>query len=101
MDKTILYVGLNDKKARVQLIETTRALNLIESVCFEYTNGATISTGRGIYKNGKNRVIENTIIIELLDCNIKSVYRICRILKKRLNQQEIAIQQYIVDGALL
>lgn len=101
MNKIILYVGLNDKKARVQLIDTSRALNLIESVCFKYTNGATISTGRGIYKNGKNRVIENTIIIELLNCNIKSVYRICRILRKRLNQESIAMQEYTVNGALL
>ena len=96
-DETALYrlfVGLNDQKEHVQLIDTDIAMSLVTDYLYEHFEGATVSEGYGIYKHEDgSRVKEKTIIIELFYVSENDVSLLVKHLKKVLNQESISVMR--------
>lgn len=102
MNKFILYLGLNDKDKKIQLINTIEAFKICNNILMCYTNGATIFEANGIYKHDNGEfTIEKTLRIELLFVDKKTVVSIVNDLKKAFNQESIAVQEQKIDSELL
>lgn len=102
MEKFTLYLGLNDKDKKVQLISTLEAYKICNNILLSYTDGATIFEASGIYKHENGEfTIEKTLRIELLFVNMAVVKNIVKELKKAFNQESIAVQQDIVHSELM
>lgn len=102
MEKYTLYVGLNDKDKKVQLISTLEAYKICNNILLQYTDGATIFEANGIYKHEDGDfTIEKTLRIELLLTTKTIVDKIVADLKKALNQEAIVIQRQMIDSYLL
>lgn len=101
MDKYTLYLGLNDKDTKTQLVSTLEAYKVVTNVLKTYTDGATIYEARGIYKHDDGTfTTENTLRIELLFVERETVKTIVDILKQVLNQESIAVQHEVVESEL-
>jgi uncharacterized lipoprotein YmbA len=101
MDKFTLYLGLNDKDTKTQLVSTLEAYKVINNVLLQYVDGATIFEARGIYKHDDGTfTTENTFRIELLFVETETVKEIVKVLKAMLNQESIAVQHEIVESEL-
>ena len=92
--KYILYVGLNDKDTKKQLITTNNAKKIIQHELFKNgIQGYTIYKGDGLYKHESGAItIEKTFIIELIYIDDKIVNQVIEQLKKVLNQESILKQ---------
>lgn len=102
MEKYTLYLGLNDKDKKQQLISTVEAYKICNNILLHYTNGATVFEANGIYKHDDGTfTIEKTLRIELLFVNQNTIDKIVNDLKQAFNQESIAIQRQVVDSYLL
>lgn len=94
MKKTIVYLGLNDKDERRQLISTGDALEQVARVFSDYVDGATISEAKGVYTHEDGgRVIETTLRVELFQAIDGHILEACGILKQVFNQESLAIEE--------
>lgn len=101
MTKYTLYMGLNDKDAKIQLINTVEAYKIVTNLLTSYTDGATIFDANGIYKHDDGTVVvEKTLRIELLFVEVETVRIIVDTLKKLFNQESIAVQHEVVESEL-
>lgn len=101
MNKFTLYLGLNDKDKKVQLINTLEAYKICNNILMHYTDGATIFEASGIYKHDNGEfTIEKTLRIELLFVDKKTVLNIVDDLKKAFNQESIAVQEQKISSEL-
>lgn len=102
MEKFTLYLGLNDKDKKAQLINTVEAYKICNNILLHYTDGATIFEANGIYKHDDGQyTIEKTLRIELLFIEEKDVKEIVKSLKQAFNQETIAIQKQMINSYLL
>lgn len=102
MEKFTLYVGLNDKDKKVQIINTLEAYKIVNNIVMKYTEGATIYEANGIYKhNDGTIVIEKTLRIELMFIDREIVNKIIDILKRVLNQESIVLQIEKINSELV
>lgn len=102
MEKYTLYLGLNDKDKKVQLISTLEAYKICNNILLSYTDGATIFEANGVYRHRDGTfTIEKTLRIELLLTPKKIIDKIVADLKRAFNQETIAIQLQKVDSYLL
>lgn len=94
-----LFLGLNDKKTKTQLISTLEAYKILMNML----NGATITEATGFYKHNDGTVIiEKSLKIEILDFDNKfNVVQNCETLKNLFNQESIAVQTEIIDSQLI
>lgn len=94
MKKYTLYVGLNDKETKKQMISTKKAIAVAEKTCLEHTDGCTISAAKGIYKHDDGTFVrENTLRIELLFVSKNVVRVLINNLKVLLNQEAIVLHE--------
>ncbi len=101
MTKYTLYMGLNDKDAKIQLINTVEAYKIVTNLLTSYTDGATIFDANGIYKHDDGTiVVEKTLRIELLFVEVETVKIIVDTLKKLFNQESIVVQHEVVESEL-
>lgn len=99
MNKTTLYIGLNDKKLKRQIIDTVEATKIVYSIILDCSDGGTIYNATGIYKHDDGTVIiENTLRVELFDIDPAIVERIIYRAKIALNQESIIKQTEIVTS---
>lgn len=101
--KYSFYIGLNDKDSKVQIIETLTASNIVNRVFIENgVDGATITSGKGIYKHENGEiVIEETLIVQVYEFDsIINVRQICNELKNLLNQESIAVEKRETNSEL-
>lgn len=101
--KYSFYIGLNDKDTKIQVIETLTASNIINHIFIDNNaDGATITSGKGIYKHDNGEiVIEETIIVQVYEFdNPINVQKICDQLKKVLNQESIAVEKQETNSRL-
>ena len=104
-NKLTFFVGLNDKDSHIQTIPTLEASRIVERIFLAHNcDGATISSGRGIYRheNG-DMVVEETLIVQVFEfegCEAVNVRGICDDLKVALNQESIAVERRQTDSAL-
>lgn len=102
MKKFTLYVGLNDKDKKVQLISTVEAYKITNNILLHYTDGATIFEASGIYKHEDGTfTIEKTLRIELLFITEETVDEIVKDLKQAFNQESIVVQKELVNSYLM
>ena len=102
MNKFTLYLGLNDKDKKTQLISTIEAYKICNNILLTYTDGATIFEANGIYKHDDGTfTIEKTLRIELLFITDDIVNKIVTDLKKAFNQEAIAVQKEVVNSYLM
>lgn len=99
MKKITLFVGLNDKKTKLQNISTLEAYKIL----FNYFNGATITEATGFYKHDDGTlIIEKSLKIELLDFdNNLNLDIIVRDLKRMFNQESVAVELDNVNSFLM
>jgi len=90
-----LYVGLNDKDTKQQELSNLEAKVGISAILFRYCpNGFTLQECQSIYKHDDGTVVcENTIKVILLDYNMSMIYEIIEDLKRKLNQECIAVER--------
>ena len=99
MEKTTLYVGLNDKDTKVQKIDTQEANKITMNIITSYTDGATIYNATGIYKHEDGTIVlENTLKIELYEVSDEALTAIIDTLKRTLNQESIIKQTEVVNS---
>lgn len=78
-------------------------MHVIENVFVAHNvDGATISSGRGVYKHENGDIVtENTIIVQVYDfggdCPVAAI---CADLKNVLNQESIAVERVQTDSQL-
>ena len=78
-EKITLYIGLFDKYTKKQEVDTKQAFNIVNNILLQYTEGATIYMGDGIYKHiDKTTVIEKNIIVILYDVTRETLPRHAR-----------------------
>lgn len=101
MNKTTLYIGLNDKESKRQEINTSEAIKILSNLLLDI-GGATIYNATGIYthENG-DIIIENTLRVELFEINQQTLKNKIEIIKQVLNQESIIIQQENVNTTIL
>ena len=93
MNKTTLYIGLNDKDTKTQKIDTIEAFKIVSNIITEYADGGTIYQASGIYKHYDGSiVIENTLRVELIDAGADAINSIIKIVKTVLNQESVIKQ---------
>lgn len=101
--KHTFFIGLNDKDARVQLINTLDASRIIERVFVAHDcDGATINGARGIYRHEDGTVVcEETVMVQVFEFgDAIDVKGICEDLKTLLNQEGIAVESTETNSAL-
>lgn len=101
--KYSFYIGLNDKDSKSQIIETITAYNLVNRIFIDNgVDGATITSGKGIYKHDNGEVVvEETIIVQVYEFGSAiNVKQICAELKTVLNQESIAVEKQETNSEL-
>lgn len=90
-----LYVGLNDKDTKQQELSNLEAKAEISAILFRYCpDGFTLQECQGMYKHDDGTVVcENTIKVILLGYNMSMIFEIIEDLKRKLNQECIAVER--------
>lgn len=97
-----MYIGLNDKDVKKQIIPTDEAVEKVNGFLNGIKQDCTLYTGNGLYthENGE-RVNEETLILEFMFTGYERIVQIASALKEMLNQEAIALQVLEIDGAML
>ena len=103
MQKYVLYVGLNDKKTKIQEINTIQAYKLITNIIINYDiDGFTILEANGYYvHDDKSITIEKSLKIEFLFTDIEIIKNIVKDIKKVLNQESVILQTENITSELI
>lgn len=101
MTKYTLYMGLNDKETKRQMVSTLEAYKIVSNLVSQMFDGGTIYEADGVYKHDDGTiVIEKTLKIELLFAEQKDVKDFCETLKRVFNQESIAVQREEINSEL-
>ena len=93
MKKFTLYMGLNDKDTKVQVISTIEAYKVVSNIIAKDFGGGTIFEAQGIYKHDDGKIVfEKTLRIEILFAEEPQIKALVAELKKIFNQESIAVQ---------
>lgn len=102
MNKSTLYVGLNDKDTKRQEVSTVEAFKIIQNIVMSLSDGCTIFEADGVYKHDNGEiVVEKSLKVELYGIMEDVVYRIITHLKKALNQESIILQEEVVSSRFI
>ena len=95
MVKYTLYVGLNDKDTKTQVLDSVECYKIAENIIVNDFGGCTIYNAKGIYThNDGSVVIENTLRIEIIaDDNDGAIINTCNALKVAFNQECIIVDK--------
>lgn len=92
-----LYVGLNDKDAKVQLVPA----ELAEETVMSIVGDCSIERIRGCYSHEDGtRVFENTLKVSILFRSEPEIEQYIAAIKQQLNQESVAICREITESAL-
>ena len=92
MKKFTLYMGLNDKDTKVQVISTIEAYKVVSNIIAKDFGGGTIFEAQGIYKHDDGKIVfEKTLRIEILFAEEPQIKALVAELKKIFNQESIAV----------
>lgn len=103
MRKITLYIGLNDKDTKTQLINTLDAYRIATHII---AHDSTITECKGIYTHEDGTITtENTLQVILLDFNNtitqEWLSKTVNALKLALNQEKVAVQKENINSELL
>lgn len=92
-----LYVGLNDKDAKVQLVPA----ELAEEIVMAIVGDCSIERIRGCYSHEDGtRVFENTLKVSILFRSEQEIEQYIAAIKRQLNQESVAVCREITESAL-
>ena len=92
-----LYIGLNDKDEKIQLVP----VELAEEIVMEFVGDCSIERIRGCYSHEDGtRVFENTLKVSILFRTEAEIEQYVAAIKRRLNQESIAVCREITESAL-
>ena len=101
MKKYTLYMGLNDKDSKVQVISTIEAYKVVSNIIAKDFGGGTIFEAQGIYKHDDGKIVfEKTLRIEILFAEEPQIKALVAELKKIFNQESIAVQVEDINSDL-
>ena len=101
MKKFTLYMGLNDKDAKVQVISTIEAYKVVSNIIAKDFGGGTIFEAQGIYKHDDGKIVfEKTLRIEILFAEEPQIKALVAELNKIFNQESIAVQVEDINSDL-
>ena len=101
MKKFTLYMGLNDKDTKVQVISTIEAYKVVSNIIAKDFGGGTIYEAQGIYKHDDGKIVfEKTLRIEILFAEEPQIKALVAELKKIFNQESIAVQVEDINSDL-
>lgn len=99
--KLTLYLGLNDKDTKVQMISTLEAYKIVSNILASDFGGGTIYEAKGVYKHDDGTIVfEKTLRIEILFAEKENVRNLVEQLKKMFNQESVAVQEGTIDSDL-
>lgn len=102
MEKYTLYLGLNDKDTKQQMISTLEAYKIVSNILASDFGGGTIFEAQGIYKHDNGTIVfEKTLRIEILFAEFEQIKKLVSELKKIFNQESIAVQREIINSELM
>lgn len=102
MKKYIIYLGLNDKDKKVQIINTLEAYKIAMNIVLKKTDGATIFEAFGYYKHADGTIVtEMSLRIELMFVQKNDVIEIVNTLKNVFNQESIILQEQNILSELI
>jgi hypothetical protein len=102
MKKHTLYLGLNDKDTKTQLINTIEAYKIVSNILAADFGGGTIFEAQGIYKHDDGTIVfEKTLRIEILFAETPQIKTLVNTLKKIFNQESIAVQEENISSELM
>lgn len=95
MKKITLYIGLNDKDKKYQIIDSMEAQKIVLNFLLANgIDGATIYSAIGIYRHDNGAIItENTLRVELFGVDKESVIPAVLGIKTALNQESIILNE--------
>ena len=93
-----LFIGLNDKDTKKQVVSNPIAKRIIMQVCGDCT--LTEVQGHYTHEDG-TEVTEQSIRVELLFKADNEVYAYAKKLKKELNQESIALIKDYIESTLI
>lgn len=100
--KFTLYLGLNDKDTKVQMISTLEAYKVVSNILAKDFGGGTIFEAQGIYRHDDGQVVfEKTLRIEILFAELPQIKILVELLKKIFNQESIAVQEENIESSLM
>ena len=92
MNKHEIYVGLNDKDTKVQVILTEDAMLKVHAL----VGDCSMSLIQGYFTHADNSmVVEKTIKCEVFGMEDNKIHAIVEQLKHELNQESILVNKYI------
>ncbi len=92
-----LYVGLNDKDAKVQLVPA----EIAEEIVMAIVGDCSIERIRGCYSHEDGtRVFENTLKVSILFRSEPEIEQYIAAIKQQLNQESVAVCREITESAL-
>lgn len=102
MKKFTLYLGLNDKEAKMQKIATVEAYKIVSNMIAARFDGGTIFEANGIYKHENGTIVtEKTLRIEILFAEKQQIVEFVNMLKMVFNQESIAVQEETICSELM
>lgn len=101
--KYSLYLGLNDKDTKTQKIDTLEAYKILCNLLKSYNiEGFTVYNAHGFYvHNDGSFTVENTLKVELMFIDEKTVDNIIKQLKIIFNQESVIKQVEEVTSELV
>ena len=101
-NKVTLYVGLNDKDTKIQVIETRDAYVIAQGLTASITGGGTIYEAMGVYTHENGEIVqERTLRIEIFNSAIDRIRELVARLKTALNQESIIMQEEVIESVFL
>ena len=102
MKRFTLYMELNDKDLKVQVINTLEAYKMVSNILASDFGGGTIYEAQGIYKHDDGTIVfEKTLRIEILFAELQQIKVLVANLKKLFNQESIAVQCEDITSELM
>lgn len=97
MKKYTLAIGLFDKDAKIQVIDTVQAYKIVNNFVTSFIGYGTIKEAKGIYTHENGEVvIEPTLTVEVLateeHINDDTIEKLAGACKKALNQESVLIE---------
>lgn len=104
MTKYTLYIGLNDKDTKTQIIKDKEAEKLVTNILkINNIEGFTLYKGMGLYKHNNGEIVkEKTLILIIYDFNNNiNIIEAIEMLKVAINQESIALEKQVVESELI
>lgn len=106
MNKTEIYIGLNDQDQKVQLFETDKYISVLKNVCISYHVPFSFNLIEGgyIHENGEYTQ-ENTLVLTLIDVDKETIEEIAKDFCVFFRQESVLITvgnvtTYSISGKL-